>query len=791
MGVGIFETLFVILTLTSGGLGVPLGMPPAPEDPMLGRFVAEDAQMYFAWTGVEAPEGNDPTSKWMAKPEIQTAITKFKKGLEQRLGARANRKKEMPLLNHLAIKTMEMSLYNGASLYAIDLNFDRRSTEFEGAILIPLGDQKMELEQLVIELESIVAKAESPQCEIIQKDGLTRFRIEQKMPIPVEFVIKDGYLVVGMGEGRLDEGLKNMQTEPPAWFTEYRKRLKVKNFSSMAYLSGTILNSVDLPTKDFIDLKSLTAVCFVSGLDDEGALSRAAVDLKADSNLEKLLPREPLQQHELARMPQRPLLGLQSRVPVDAVVDYIANVGRRLGDDPVADAEEQVEEMFGLSLREEMLNVFDGFASVSVNVDLAANRPEVIVALGISDEMSFPAVYETVVDTVSQWPEVADRLETSEHRDFQIYEFSPARMFLPVELCWAHANDQLIFATHVDLVTQQIDRMIDGNTFAETNRAKQLVEFGKQNSYGNPVAVTTLDPVELLELIFQFAAMWGGIDDDEELLPGFTFGDIPDLEVLGDGVDSGTNGVYRTPRGFEVFGRQTLPGSSPPVTLMLVGGLTYTKSSGVLEPPESKLKNSLRQILLACLNFESAHQAFPAVATKDADGKALLSWRVHILPYIEQNELYEQFHLDEPWDSEHNETLIAKMPAIYCHPDMESSDGKTVFLGVAGEGGLLGTPQDNAPGEVGFGDIVDGSSNTVLAVAVEPSSSVIWSKPEDLDVGDGGEKVVEATDENEDGTHIGFGDGSVIVVEDVEAERWENLMNISDGQVIDREALVK
>ena len=573
--------LFVILTLTSGGLGVPLGMPPGPEDPMLGRFADEDTQMYFAWTGIGAPDGDDPTSKWVAKPEIQTAVAKFKKGVEQRLNARANRNGEMSLLRRLAIKTMETSLYNGASIYAADIKFDARSPEFEGAILIPLGDQKMELEQLVTELEGVVTKAESPQCKMIEKDGQTRIRIEQEVPMLIEFLIKDGYLVVGMGEGRLDEGLKNMQSEPPAWFTEYRQRLKVKNFSSMAYFSGTILNSVKLPTEEFIDFESLTAICFVSGLDDEGALSRAAVDLKPDSDIEKLLPREPLQEHELARMPKRPLLGLQSRVPVEAVVDYIANVGRRLGDDPVADADERVEEMFGLSLRDEMLNVFDGFASVSIDIDLARTRPEVIVALGISDEMSFPAVYETVVETVSQWPEVEDRLETSEHRDFQIYEFSPQRvMFFPVELCWAHANDQLIFATDIDLVTQQIDRMIDGNTFAETQRAKQLMEFGKQTSYGNPVAVTTLDPVKLLELYFQFAAMWGGIDDDDELLPGFTFGDVPDLEVLADGVDSGVNGVFRTPRGFEVFGRQTLPGSSPPVTMLLIGGMTFTKVDG-------------------------------------------------------------------------------------------------------------------------------------------------------------------------------------------------------------------
>ncbi len=57
--------------------------------------------------------------------------------------------------------------------------------------------------------------------------------------------------------------------------------------------------------------------------------------------------------------------------------------------------------------------------------------------------------------------------------------------------------------------------------------------------------------------------------------------------------------------------------------------------------------------------------AFPTAAILDKNGKPLLSWRVALLPYIEQDALYRQFKLDEPWDSEHNKKLIAQMPKIY------------------------------------------------------------------------------------------------------------------------------
>ena len=50
---------------------------------------------------------------------------------------------------------------------------------------------------------------------------------------------------------------------------------------------------------------------------------------------------------------------------------------------------------------------------------------------------------------------------------------------------------------------------------------------------------------------------------------------------------------------------------------------------------------------------------------RDREGSPLLSWRVAILPYIEEDSLYKEFHLDEPWDSPHNIQLLPRMPRNY------------------------------------------------------------------------------------------------------------------------------
>ncbi len=135
--------------------------------------------------------------------------------------------------------------------------------------------------------------------------------------------------------------------------------------------------------------------------------------------------------------------------------------------------------------------------------------------------------------------------------------------------------------------------------------------------------------------------------------------------------------------------------------------------------------NSLKQTGLAFHNYHDAISHFPKAANYDKNGKPLLSWRVHILPYLDQNELYKQFKLDEAWDSEHNKKLIAKMPAVYrTSPNLEA--GKTTLLGVAGERATF--PGNKA---VKILDYRDGTSNTIIVVDVDEAKAVPWTKPED------------------------------------------------------------
>jgi hypothetical protein len=145
----------------------------------------------------------------------------------------------------------------------------------------------------------------------------------------------------------------------------------------------------------------------------------------------------------------------------------------------------------------------------------------------------------------------------------------------------------------------------------------------------------------------------------------------------------------------------------------------------------ARAQNNLKQIALALHNYNDAYQGqLPAHAIYSKDGKKpLLSWRVAILPYVEQDALYREFHLDEPWDSEHNKKLIPKMPQVYLAPNAPPAKepGLTHYQVFVGGGAVW----ERGPQHPGLPrTFVDGTSNTIMvAEAAEP---VIWTKPDDL-----------------------------------------------------------
>jgi prepilin-type processing-associated H-X9-DG protein len=137
--------------------------------------------------------------------------------------------------------------------------------------------------------------------------------------------------------------------------------------------------------------------------------------------------------------------------------------------------------------------------------------------------------------------------------------------------------------------------------------------------------------------------------------------------------------------------------------------------------------DNLKQIGLAFHNYHKANGSLPPAAITDKNGRPLLSWRVAILPYLESRPLYSKFHLDEPWDSRHNLSLLDPMPLVYaCPSDRTRKPGMTGYEAVIGPDTAFTPDFKSLP----FQDFTDGLENTLLVG--ESRRCVPWTEPEDL-----------------------------------------------------------
>jgi len=169
-------------------------------------------------------------------------------------------------------------------------------------------------------------------------------------------------------------------------------------------------------------------------------------------------------------------------------------------------------------------------------------------------------------------------------------------------------------------------------------------------------------------------------------------------------------------------GVATLPADTPFAVGYLTGKRKVTDASA-----RARSTNNLKQIAIAMHNYHEVMGTLPPAAVCDKTGKPLLSWRVLILPYIEQEALYKKFKLDEPWDSEHNKKLIATMPRVYADPSSEGlKPNETTYRVFVGNGSAFSYLKGAK-----LTEFKDGTSNTFLVATGK--DGVAWTKPDELE----------------------------------------------------------
>jgi hypothetical protein len=149
--------------------------------------------------------------------------------------------------------------------------------------------------------------------------------------------------------------------------------------------------------------------------------------------------------------------------------------------------------------------------------------------------------------------------------------------------------------------------------------------------------------------------------------------------------------------------------------------------------------DKLSAIMVAMQNYNDVYRSFPVDAVgADWDpttGQPYLSWRVYLLPFLGYRSLFDQFHLNEPWNSPNNIQLLNDMPEIFRTRGLPSDTNLTGFELLVGNGAYTYNTSSSDPNNwrgPRTSDVRDGTANTFGVLELLPDQAVAWTSPNDI-----------------------------------------------------------
>ena len=790
------STLTIFLLMFGGGVGAPVGVPPAPQDPLLSKAAPEECLFYANWSGMATPDPNskNSTERLMAEPEIQAIGEKLSDFLQQ---ASTTFKDALPPdMQEMAQQGPELlkSLFTrSGAMWVSSLQMKDGEPVPHGAMLADLGEQ---LPQVL----AILEKMQPPGAEEVEIRGGKFHRMDVD-GLQVTWGSRGRYLVVGAGENAVEQLFKNAVTPVPQWLAQVHKRYPVPRVSRVSYLNlgqiGELISLLDddAPPQEILQVlgvDSLDAYASVSGLDDVNYVTRSGVSFDGPPRgIFQGFGAKPLHLEDLAKIPANATIAGAMRFDLNEFHSQLETAMRRLSPESaeqMAEGIQMFEQMAELRLQEDLLDGLGDVWTVYADPHNGGVFTGWTVTLQVKDAEVLRATHDKLMVRVREMLQQTEEaaIQEFEHEGETVYYFVPAERGFPVAPSWALTDDELIIGAFPQAVKAHLSRD-PANSLARSPGAAKL--FADQG----PVWVSTIRT----RVFFDTFYSWG-LAVAQAFGQNTQFGDalaiLPASQTIGKHLQPTFSAGYFKQDRFETASSQTLPGAGIGTSAPVLAALLLPAAQSAREAARrAQSMNNLKQIALAMHNYHDTFRKFPAAYNVDKNGKPLLSWRVHILPFIEQQALYEQFKLDEPWDSEHNRPLADMMPEVYRDPSstLNPQELRTNYLAIRHKKGVIVEPDEESrkypeqmPRGIGMRSITDGTSNTLLAVSASDQKAVIWTKPDDF-TPDPKNPIQGLLGVRPNGFLAAFCDGSVqFISEDIDKKKLPLLFQRDDGQPV-------
>lgn len=745
LGIGAFTFPFFLIF---GSLAtVPLAGPPQPLDPAMSAIAPAECLWYATSAGTTEPDPNssNQTEQLFAEPEVRY----FSKSIQQQIlraveqfAVAEGGQAEAKVLASEIPKLLQALMTSPIAGYVKDFQLAEDEVRVQAGLVLNARQQREQIEAAINALAEL-ATANGAIIGSVERDGETWSIVRVSMQTPeVRWGWHNDYFILAVGDGTAETIIDRLTGSAPAWLDEIRSDLAVERESSLGYLNIELLLSRLQPLLEKEDgwqivkklgLTSIKSAYGRAGFDEQGcvSMSRLVTDGRRRGLL-SLIPYKQLSDNDLKMIPNDAMLAGAVRVDISETWESLI----RLVEEFNPRAVEQIDR--GLRAAETELNV-------NIEDDLLGSLDDVWTAyLPAGDLMTSwlgSAVMAKVKDaerleaSIKQLVMVAQaslpdrnrngvKIRETEFEGQTIYTVNVVGTPFPFSPTWCVTDDWLVLGLTPQTVRGVLTRQANESL-------ADVVEV--RESFGNsvaPSAIAYCDTPKLVRSLYPLVQMGAqmlgsqlqaeGIDLDTSILPS------PDAIIHH--LRPSVSVMAHRRDGYYFHSQHSLPGGGGAMVMapVAVGLLLPAVQSARFAARQVEGINNMKYIALAVLNYESANGELPTNIYDD-DGKAMLSWRVRILPYLEQQALYDRFHLDEPWDSPNNKPLSEVLVEQFSSPE-GPADSRTRYLGLAGKRTIF-------PGNTAtrFSQISDGTSNTIMIVCVEPRAAVPWSKPADLE----------------------------------------------------------
>jgi hypothetical protein len=820
MAVGSTFTVWAwLLLFGGGGLPLPLSLPPLPEDPVMSAVAPDECLWYLTWSGSAKADSTskNQTEQLLAEEEIQ----RFGSEIERRLVAALREHSRGPeaIAAQEVPKLVKIALTRPMAMFVSDFKMGQHGPDIKGGLIINLGEQADDAKTSIDRLTALLPAPPAAAGKW------------QQMPTPpgapvVEWGIEGKYLIVGIGEGSADGIAAREKGTAPKWLEAIRRRLKVERPAMVHYLNikkivalvqaaGGLGRGAPPQLLETLGISNLTSLASMSGLEGSGWTSNMLLGMDGPpSGIFALTGGDPLTAADLASIPKDATFALAARVDLERVYRGISSMTGKIEPRARLEMEQgiaQVENHLGVDLSRDIFKALgDTWCVYSAPSEGGLLVTGLTVVAPIRDRDRLVKAEErlrTMAKAAMGFaPGAARSFERRPTMTINDFEFRGQQVHflnfigepIPVAPAWCITDKEFIVSLSPQTIKAHLSRKANAGSLADLpDVAKLLHGSGGPTYIGYADTATT---VRTLYPLVQFgfeaiasALQQEGIQIDVSIFPSAA-AVLPHLEPSVSTAMMAKDGLFVTRHGTLPMEFESLPLIGMPFWLLARHGDVQRTSAearpsvsvqdfpllpGAAEKTQSS--NNLKQFALAMHNFHSAYRTFPAAYSTSKDGKPLLSWRVQILPYIEESRLYEEFHLDEPWDSEHNKQLIPRMPKIYAAPGSKAArEFKTNYLVPRGDETIF-----NKGKKPRIQDITDGTSNTIMIVEASDERAVTWTKPDDYEF-DGKQPMAGLVGLRRGGFLAAFADGSVRFLKDtIKGETLKALFTRAGGEVID------